>query len=72
VPDKERYPGPLGWGLSVGLISSPLKNSIVPNPSNRGGHGPKKKPKHCRRIRIRRRRRRRVYLLVKVQVESVN
>lgn len=41
VPNNERYSGPLSWGLGVGMIFLPLKNSVVPNPSNRGNHGPK-------------------------------
>jgi cytochrome c biogenesis protein CcdA len=27
-PDKERYPGPPGWGLSVGLTALPCKKPI--------------------------------------------
>jgi hypothetical protein len=26
-PDKERYPGPPGWGLSVGLTALPRKKN---------------------------------------------
>jgi hypothetical protein len=29
MPNKEIYPGPLGWGLGVWVIFAPLKISIV-------------------------------------------
>ena len=41
VPDKGRYLGSSGWGLGVGLTTSPRKNSTVLKPRHRSGHGPK-------------------------------
>jgi len=49
VPHNERYAGPPGWGLGMGLPSLPHKNCL--KPWQWGGHGPKmevpqKKTKH--------------------------
>jgi hypothetical protein len=35
ILDHEGYPGPPGWGLSVGLPSLPCKNSFVLKPWHR-------------------------------------
>jgi len=31
-PDEKGYPGPPGWGLSVGLTTPYLKNNLFRNP----------------------------------------
>lgn len=35
ILDHEGYPGPPGWGLSIGLPSLPCKNSFVLKPWHR-------------------------------------
>ena len=41
MPDKEKYPGPPGLNLGVGLTFSTRKRSIVSKLQQSGGHGPK-------------------------------
>ena len=40
-PVYTETPAPPGWGLSVGLIPSHRKNSVVLKTRERGGHDPK-------------------------------
>lgn len=49
VPHKERYAGPPGWGMGMGLESLPHKNSIVSNSGNREAMAPKRVKFHRRR-----------------------
>jgi hypothetical protein len=37
----QRHPCPPGWGLVVGLITSPRNNWNISKAQHRGGHGPK-------------------------------